>query len=342
LKGSIKHFVGIDVSSENFTATVLQEPSQTNKKCRCFENTMEGFSAFLRWLKNQKVTTDNSVTCMEATGVYGEALFHYMIAKGFTLAVEPPLKVKRAFETSGHKTDPVDSGQIAEYAYRYQDEIRVSCPRPETVEKLKHLLTARELLVKHSTATKNALTAYRRHVIQEPKVIKIHKQSLEHLDKQIKTINKHIKEVIQDDDSLRYLSQLLVSICGVGILLAGYLLVISNAFQDITSYKSMAAFLGICPYQFKSGKSVYKKPRSRHYGPPYARKLLRLAAQSVSTHNPMFNKYYHRKLAEGKLKEVALNNIANKIIKIAFAVVKNKQQFIKGYQSVNPNILKKG
>ena len=340
MKQQIKYFVGIDVGSEEFTATVFQKPDKPMVTSNSIENTIEGFATFNTWLKGQGVATSNCIICMEATGVYGESLVHYLIAKDFTVAVEPPLKVKRAFDTSGHKNDAVDSAQIAEYAYRFKDELRVSSPRPESVEKLKHSLTAREQLVKHSVATQNSIKAYKRHVVQDSKVLEIHQQTLSHLKEQIAAIDAHIKQIIKRDPSLHQLSQFLVSLCGVGILLAAYLLVTSNAFQDITTYKQMAAFLGLCPYEFKSGKSIFKKSHSRHYGPRYTRKLLHLAARSVATHNPYFNKYYLRKLEEGKDKQLAINNIANKLLKIGFALVKNKQCYIKNYRSVNPMLLK--
>lgn len=49
------------------------------------------------------------MVCLEATGVYGEALCYYLAAKGYQVAVESPQKVKRAFDESGHKTDVVCS-----------------------------------------------------------------------------------------------------------------------------------------------------------------------------------------------------------------------------------------
>ena len=338
MKPRIKNFVGIDIGSEEFTATIFQKPGQPVVTSDPIENTGGGFAVFGSWLKKHGVSAGDSIVCLEATGVYG--VFHYLVAQGFTVAVEPPLKVKRAFDTSGHKNDSVDSAQIAEYAYRFRDELRVSSPRPESVERLKHALTAREQMVKHSVATKNSIAAYHRHVVQDPKILELHQRTLSHLKEQIAAIDAHIKQIVKRDPSLHQLSQFLVSLCGVGILLAAYLLVTSNAFQDITTYKQMAAFLGICPYEFKSGTSILRRSRCRHYGPRYARKLLHLAARSVATHNPHFRKYYLRKLEEGKNKQVALNNIANKLLKIAFALIKNKQPYIHGYRSVNPMLLK--
>ena len=49
---------------------------------------------------------------MEATGVYNEVLAHFLVANGYPVAVEPPLKVKRAFKPVGHRairwTAPAD------------------------------------------------------------------------------------------------------------------------------------------------------------------------------------------------------------------------------------------
>jgi transposase len=78
---------------------------------------------------------------MEATGVYSEALAYFVHANGYRIAVEPPLKVKRAFDTCGHKSDAVDSRQIAEYACRCVDELAFWQPKAAILEQIKVLLT---------------------------------------------------------------------------------------------------------------------------------------------------------------------------------------------------------
>jgi len=339
LKKNVKNFIGIDIASETFAISVFQSPDKPVITKDSLVNSEDGFQNLLPWFKDIRVTPSNSVICMEATGVYGEAISHYLAAQGFRVAIEPPLKVKRAFDQDGHKTDAVDSAQISEYAYRFFDELRFWCPPAEVTEKLKHFLSARELLTKQSVATQNALTAYKRHAIKDPLIIDMYRKNAAQLKEQIAAIDQHVKELMKANPSLHELSLILISLCGVGTLLAAYLIVASNGFQNITDFKHMAAFLGICPYQHKSGKSVYRNAHSRHFGPGYIRKLLHLAARSVATHNPEFKEYYWRKIEEGKSKKVALNNIANKLLKISFAMVKNHKQYIKGYRSVNPLVL---
>ena len=81
---------------------------------------------------------------------------------------------------------------------------------------------------------------------------------------------------------------------------------------------------------------MHKRAHIRHYGPNASRKLLRLAAQSVATHNVTFRRYYKRKLLEGKAKALVLNNIANKLLKIACAIVRDNTRYIKEHRSVHP------
>lgn len=339
LKTKITYFIGIDMASEQFTATVLSDNGQSRMTRESMSNSMEGFQLFHQWLQSQNIKADNSIICTEATGVYGEALVYYLIAQNFHVAVESPLKVKRAFYPHGHKNDRVDSIQIAEYAYRFFDRLRLWHPVTDTVERLKQSLTAREHLVKQSVAIQNAIKAYQRHVIQDSSVLAIHEKNLAQVKEHISEIDKHISQLIHQDPSLRQLSHWIVSLCGVGSLLAAYLLVITNGFQNITNHKQLAAYIGICPYEFKSGKSIRRQSHCRPFGHAYTKKLLHLASLSIATHNQDFKKYYLRKVQEGKSKMLVLNNIANKILKISFALVREQQPFIKGYKSVNPVLL---
>lgn len=93
----ITYFIGIDVALEDFTAAILTTPGKPITVREQIPNTSDGFRSFEQWLKAHQITLPNSVVCLEATGVYGEALCYYLAAEGYRVAVEPPLKVKRAF-----------------------------------------------------------------------------------------------------------------------------------------------------------------------------------------------------------------------------------------------------
>lgn len=337
-------FIGIDVGSETFTASIGKFEEETGwqitAKPTSFENNYDAFSQFLSWLNNNKALAKNCILCMEATGVYGEALAYFMVSNGYKMVIEAPLKVKRAFDPEGHKSDPVDSRQIAEYAYRFFDQLRFWKPKDVVIEQLKTLLTVREQLVEQRTAHKNANKAIKRKVVRTPLAENVHEKSIKELSEHIKSVEEEIKRLIDDDPSSRELHRLIKSVPGIGSILATLFVVTIFSAPEPYNPKALAAYIGICPYENTSGTSRYKKATSRHYGPSPMRRLIYLAAMSVRQHSPVFEQYFLRKLAEGKPKQLIINNIANKLVKIVCAIARTRTPYIPGFRSVNPQLLK--
>lgn len=337
---NITYFIGLDIAAADFTASIYQSPELPVITKETIKNNQDGFNMLSLWLKEHNISQTNSIICMEATGVYSEAIAQYLAAKGFNVCVEPPLKVKRAFKPIGHKTDALDSKQIAEYAFRYIDELNPWKPRDEILEKIRQLLAARERFTKQSVALQNAMQSYERNVVKVPLILKAHQQTLDQLKRHIADIDKELDKLMRQNPTLFQNTNILKSIPGFGMLLACNLTAITGNFEDRTSYKRLAAFIGVVPYKHESGSSIYKRPRIRPFGPQFTRKLLRLAAQSVATHDKHFRQYYLRKLAEGKAKALVLNNIANKLLKVACAMIQSNTSYIKEHRSIHPMYLK--
>ena len=336
-------FVGIDVGSETFTASIgkFEEERgwQILAKATSFINNYDAFIQFVYWLNNNQALAKDCIVCMESTGVYGEALAYCLVSNDYKLVIEAPLKVKRAFDPEGHKSDPVDSCQIAEYAYRFFDQLRYWRPKDVVIEQLKTLLTVREQLVEQRTAHKNANQAIKRKVVRTPLAEDVHKKAIKELKEHIKAVEKEIKRLIDDDPSSRELQRLIESVPGIGSILATFLVVTMYSAPEPYNPKALAAYIGICPYENSSGTSRNKRPTSRHYGPSPMRRLIHLAAMSVRQHSPVFKRYFLRKLAEGKHKQLILNNIANKLLKIVCAIARTRTPYIPGYRSIHPELL---
>jgi transposase len=337
-----RYFVGVDIASATFTSAVgrMSDQWQIVVRPATFANEFDSFAKYLKWLQDHGVQPENCVICMEATGVYNEVLAHFLIANHYIVAIEPPLKVKRAFKPAGHKSDPVDSAQIAEYAYRFWDELSLWAPRKEILEQIKTLLTAREQFVAERTGHKNALQALKRKAIRSSLAEKMHEKAIVELKSHIQELEVEVRRLIDQDPDYRNTVALLISIPGVGLLLAAHMLVTFQSAPLSYKPKKLAAFIGICPYDDSSGSSIKHTPTSRHYGPPALRRLLYLAALSVRTHNQQFRTYFFRKIQEGKPKQLIINNIANKLLKLMVAVVRSNTEFIPNYRSVNPGLLK--
>lgn len=335
-----KYYVGLDIAAETFVACVLQAPSRVVAQPRSFANETAGYDELEVWLRQQDVTPASAVLCMEATGVYGEGLAYHLSAHEWWLAVAPPLEVKRAFAPVGHKTDPVDSRQIGEYAARFHDQLHRFVPKKAVLEQVKVLLQLREQYVQQKTAHLNALQALRRKVTHTPLAEALHEQSISQLKQHITTIETEIAKLLDQDPDLRQQVGLLLTIPGVGLLLASHIVVLTATMRDPLNPKAIAAHLGICPYQHRSGASVRRRDASRHFGPSTIRKLLHLAARSRCTHYPASRRYYERKVAAGKPKRLVLNNMANRLLRVICAVLKTRQPFLPDYQAVPPRRFK--
>jgi transposase len=277
---------------------------------------------------------------MEATGVYGEQLCYYLAARGFRLAVEPPHQVKRAAAWAGHKNDRVDSQKLAVYAARYHDELHFWQPKKQILEQLAVLLSTREQFTKQKTANRNFLKTIKRKHHQTPLANELFESHIDSLRQSIQRLDHEIQQLVEQDQSFHHMVALLKSVPGVGMLMAANLLVLTEGFTRGLYYKKLAAYLGVCPYEHRSGKSVFKKPRSAGHGPARLRKLLRLAALSVRTHHRAFESYFYRKVAEGKPENVVINNIANKLLRIICAIMNSKLPYIENYRSIHPMLLK--
>ena len=336
-----QYFVGIDIASETFTAAEGAAPWRLTVLPQQFDNDLASFPKFLGWLQEHSLNRANSVLCMEATGVYGEALAYYLHAQGYRLAVEPPLKVKRAFKPHGPKTDPVDSQQIAEYACRHWDELRWWQPNQAVLEQIKVLLSTREQFVHQARAHKNTLRALKRKVVRTPLAEQVHVDTLKEIKLHLQTIEAEIRRLIDQDPTFGHMVGLLVTVPGVGLLLAAHFLVAFHSAPEPPTYKQLASYLGICPHERSSGSSGHLYATSRRFGPPGMRRLLYLASMSVRTHRAPFRRYFERKIAQGKPKKLVLNNISNKLLKIMCAVLRNQTPYIPEYRSINPMVFKK-
>lgn len=331
------HFlVGLDIGSEHFSAALASLPWQLHESPQTFENHPEGFAALSTWLRQQGVRPTETVCVLEATGVYGEALCHYLVAQQFQVCVEPPQAVKRAFPVHGHKNDAADSQHLAEYGYRYADQLHRWQPQPERLEQLKVLLTMREQFVTQRTAQQNAYTALQRKAVRTPRAEALYRESIVYLATQLKALDAEIRRLFDEDPPLQELLLLLVSIPGVGLLLAAHVIVLTQCTPALCDATKLAAHWGISPYEHTSGKSVRGKPRSRRSGPSGPRKLLYLAALSVRQHQTDFAHYFHRKVAEGKAPRLVINNIENKLVRRICGVLRSRTPYLPNYRSVSP------
>lgn len=332
-------YAGIDVSKNSFAAALNRGAKEMAVRQGEFENSPAGFAEFEEWISSHIDVKSQLLICIECTGVYSESLSHFLYSQDYIVWLESPAKVRRAFKVHYHKTDLLDAKQIAEYAFRFEDKFRQWQPKSVAFEHLSTLITAREQLVKQRTATINALKMISRKVLQIETAIKLYKENIETLNKQILELENEVNNIIAKNAHFRQTTANIASISGIGPLIAANLLLVTEGGSQLTDYPKLAAFIGICPYQKESGSSIYRRPTSAADGPSRLRKLLFLASLSSVRRGQLFNGYFQRKVAQGKPKKLILNNVANKMLRLACAIMKQGKPFDRNYRSINPNFI---
>lgn len=332
-------FVGIDPAAESFAASYFLKPGHFKTAPGPFANSEAGLEDLHTWLRSEGVELRHVHFCIENTGVYSEVLTYQLHQGGQKLSLLDPRTVWKAFGDGQPKNDPLDSRRIAEYGFRYADRLRLWEPQEVIVEQISVILSTREQLVRQKTATQNARSALRRKAIQTPAANDALEATRAHLKAQIDALTEELKRLIQSQPTLMQGAAILMSAPGVSWLLSAHLLVITRGFSETPSYRTLAQYFGISPNAHTSGTSVRKRDQSRRYGPAAVRKLLHLAARSLRTHNPGYQKYFLEKTAAGKPKTLVLNNIANKLLRQLCAMLRTGKPYNPTHQSIDPRHL---
>jgi transposase len=199
---------------------------------------------------------DHALVCLESTGVYGEALCYWLHERGYRVVVEDAAKVRRAMPVAGAKTDALDARRIADYAARFLDELRPWTPSEAVVEQVRTLLTMREQLVRERGAKRNALHVLRRKAVPTPLAVRIAEDAVGFLADRIEEIDREVRRLAAEHPTIGPAFALLLSVPGVGPLLAAHVVVATGGFERALVAKRFSAYVGVCPLEHESGTSA--------------------------------------------------------------------------------------
>ena len=325
-----KETLGIDVSKKTIDVS-FHLISAVHK----FDNSVKGFKALLRWVKKQSgLNQDQILICFEHTGLYSLPLAVFLTEKKIAYWIESGLKIKRSLGLARGKNDIVDAKRIAEYAYMRRDQLKPFELPSINVLKLQKLLSLRERMVKQRagySASKTECKSFLKQKDYEPLFSKLNKM-IHYLGKQIDAIEKEIKTLIDSDQKMKVLYRLIISVKGVGLVLASNLLVSTNCFTAFKNSRKFACYAGIAPFGNQSGTTLNTKPRVSHFANKRLKSLLYLSAISAIQADPELKAYYQKRVEMGKSKMSTLNIIKNKIVNRIFAVVSRGTPFVPLFQ----------
>lgn len=152
--------IGIDVAKRSHVAAAMGDGGEVAVEPFEFRNTQKGFERLLERLARRGVSAEGSLVGMEATGHYWVALFDFLAANGFEVAVINPIQTdawRRVDTVRPAKTDGIDALLIADLLRCKRFE--PSALGDEATEGLRQLARYRFELVQELTALKNRATA---------------------------------------------------------------------------------------------------------------------------------------------------------------------------------------
>ncbi len=310
----INHYVGIDISKLKLDCWL--RPSE---EYLCCENEQEGFARLSQWLTNQGCRREDTIICLEDTGIYGKRLLLDLRKADWSCTVEKTTITEKVRPEHHRKDDAFDASLIAEYADRFTDRLHPSEPPEEALERMSQLYIERRRLVRQRASTKTKRTQAK----QQPHCPTIIKEGwgeqLKLLTNQIDRLEDGIHEIVSNHAGLSGYFDLLVSIPGIAEVTAWMWLILFYGETKLNP-KEIASRFGVAPHGKKSGSSVRGKTRSSGHGASEMRSNMTMAARSAATHYEKFSTYKQKKLDEDKPKPVVRNNLVNKLITIICAI----------------------
>lgn len=313
--------VGIDVSKSELHVALLQgEGIVLHKKTN---NSPKGFDQLAAWLKNRKAQRVH--VCLEATGVYGDAVAEYLYDAGHTVSIVNPVQIKSYGRSAmvRTKTDKVDALLIAQFCRAHNPPAWV--PPPVEIREFRALLRRREALTEMLVAERNRLEAANSEQIRCSigDHVKFLEEQLARLDDDM---SSHLRAHPEIAETVNRLDE----IPGFGQLTAMKVLAETNAFSVCRTAKELVAYAGLNPRRYQSGKTDRRAGISK-VGNAALRKALYLAALSAKNRSRYFYKFVQRLKAAGKPPKVIITAVMRKLLVLAHALVTRQAHFSLDY-----------
>lgn len=284
---NLKYSVGLDISSKkvNGCISIIDDNQKVMVKSSIvFPNTQVGFKALEDWiLKNHKEKELPLVICMEATGIYHENCALYLSEKQHNVSIILPNKAKHYLISLGlkSKNDTIDAKGLSRMvAEQCLDSWK---PMGKFFYQLRQYTRQYQNLQEQKTVINNQLHALERAMYVNKPMIKQQKSILMLFNKQLKELDKLIKNHINSNEIVKQKIENICKIKGVAALSIATILAETNGFELFKNYKQLVSYAGFDVVERESGTSTGKTKISKK-GNSHIRRALFMPAFVAITH----------------------------------------------------------
>lgn len=316
-------YVGIDISKATLDFCVMEPEKVT------YHNIKNKVTAIRKLFKSIAKLDPEAFICMENTGYYNFNLYEVLKKSSFKTYVIDPKHIKRSIGLVRGKNDKVDAKRIAVFIERNHQDFECWEPASESIKSIKILLSQRRHKIKQRTGLKQQNSDLKSVAFNKStrRLIKINQKSIKEINVHIQEIERLIGQEVNTDTALKNEIQRIKTIPGIGKITAWTLAVKTEGFKRLKDPRKLACFAGVVPFEQQSGSSLKTKPRVSKMADKQLKSALQMAAMRAVRMNNDLQKYYLRKVEEGKNKMSVLNAVRNKLIHIALALIKNQNYY---------------
>ncbi|QQM65677.1 IS110 family transposase [Pseudoalteromonas sp. LC2018020214] len=274
------------------------------------ENNDGGIKHAIKTLKKHPITR----VTIEATGRLEHPFIMACAQANIPFVVANPVNIKRFAGAIGQKakTDKLDAQLIAHFGEAIKPPL--SSLKPEQMRLMSDLLSRRRQLMDMQTMEKN------RSQIMPKTISSLIKPILTALKNQIDKVDLKLQKLIKECDEYKVKNDIIQSVPGVGNVVAFNLLSDMPELGCVNN-KEAASLVGVAPFNRESG--AYQGKRMIRGGRPKIRTAMYMAMMSAIQCNPKFKTIYHRLVAAGKPKKVAIIACIRKLIVIINSMVRD-------------------
>jgi len=330
--------VGIDFSKRTMDVTYFIVGAMQDHSHRQFPNTEQGCLELITWIRERHSITSEWLICGEYTGIYSMTAAMVFNDNNLDIWLENPNQIKLSSGMSREKNDKIDSYQIALYAARFMDRVKLYKPQSKVLLQVRELVRFKDRLTKVKTQLSVAageLKSVRKDWKETDYIYESSKTLIDQINTQISDTEKEMMQLLNTDPELKQMYKLINSVVGIGMQTAIYLLIHTWGFKAFEDPRQLACYCGIVPFAKRSGTSLKGRPHVSHMANKKLKTLLHMCALNAVKYDPYLKLYYQRKIEEGKHKMNILNNVRNKLIHRICAVITSGQEYDKNYYMQN-------
>jgi transposase len=321
--------VGVDVSKAKLDVCIIREAGAKDAIHLVVPNTVKGMTSVPGEFLKQNTKPQSVLFCLEHTGVYSTPLSLFLQAHGIDYWMVPAIEIKRSLGIRRGKSDKTDARDIARYALTQTHKMQLShAPEAELTE-LRCLLAEREKLIKAIALFQSSEEGegfLPKAVLKQ--TLSINKKTITALKKRLKETETAISALVKAHPVMARQYELATSVPGVGPQTALYLIALTRCFAAFSSWRKLACYAGIAPFEYSSGSSLKGRTKVSPLANKKLKSLFNMAALTAKKYDPEITMYYERKRAEGKHAMSVMNAIRCKVVARVFAAINRNSPFV--------------